>query len=102
MIHFLGIKNLLFTPILLSGMIIFQSLTKQRDMLYLLKKMSRFVPNVGIFWNACKTRERPRTDGKEGLRVLQILNYCQEALESRCRIVVTKKKATIEDGLLCP
>lgn len=44
------------------------------------------------FLECIEKREPPRTDGKEGLRVLQILNYCQEALESRCRIDVAKKK----------
>ena len=44
------------------------------------------------FLECIEKRERPRTDGNEGLRVLQILNYCQEALESRSRINVTKKK----------
>jgi UDP-2-acetamido-3-amino-2,3-dideoxy-glucuronate N-acetyltransferase len=33
------------------------------------------------FLDCLKTRERPRTDGEEGLRVLKVLNACQEALE---------------------
>jgi len=34
------------------------------------------------FLDCVRTRARPRTDGQEGLRVLQILNACQRSLES--------------------
>lgn len=43
------------------------------------------------FLHCMKKRERPRTDGNEGLRVLQVLNRCQEALETCRRISVDKK-----------
>lgn len=33
------------------------------------------------FLQCIKTRQRPLTDGEEGLRVLYVLNQCQEALE---------------------
>jgi UDP-2-acetamido-3-amino-2,3-dideoxy-glucuronate N-acetyltransferase len=35
------------------------------------------------FLECIATRKRPRTDGKEGLRVLKVLNGCQAALETR-------------------
>src|SRR5262245_13961700 len=35
------------------------------------------------FVDCVRTRARPRTDGEEGLRVLAVLQRCQEALESR-------------------
>ena len=41
------------------------------------------------FLNCIKTREKPRTDGEEGLRVLHILNCCQEALKSEQKIKVS-------------
>jgi UDP-2-acetamido-3-amino-2,3-dideoxy-glucuronate N-acetyltransferase len=34
------------------------------------------------FLECVRTRQRPRTDGEEGLRVLQVLQQCQESLES--------------------
>jgi UDP-2-acetamido-3-amino-2,3-dideoxy-glucuronate N-acetyltransferase len=34
------------------------------------------------FLDCVRTREQPRTDGAEGLRVLTVLNACQRALES--------------------
>jgi UDP-2-acetamido-3-amino-2,3-dideoxy-glucuronate N-acetyltransferase len=45
------------------------------------------------FLHCVATRTRPRTDGKEGLRVLSVLQQCQEALEqstSRLRRPVSK------------
>jgi len=42
------------------------------------------------FLSCMESRQRPRTDGEEGLRVLQVLNRCQEALEKRCRVSVEK------------
>lgn len=44
------------------------------------------------FLQCIENRQRPRTDGEEGLRVLQILNRCQEALEKRCRVCVSQKE----------
>lgn len=44
------------------------------------------------FLHCMVNRQRPRTDGEEGLRVLQILNRCQEALEKRCRVCVEKQE----------
>jgi len=44
------------------------------------------------FLECTQTRKSPRTDGKEGLQVLQTLNNCQKALESQCRIQVSKKR----------
>ena len=35
------------------------------------------------FLDCLKTRRRPRTDGEEGLRVLSVLQRCQEALEPK-------------------
>ncbi|HEU4685235.1 MAG TPA: Gfo/Idh/MocA family oxidoreductase [Nitrospira sp.] len=37
------------------------------------------------FLDCIKTRARPRTDGEEGLRVLSVLQRCQEALEKEAR-----------------
>lgn len=34
------------------------------------------------FLDCMKSRQRPRTDGEEGLRVLRVLNCCQEAMET--------------------
>lgn len=34
------------------------------------------------FMECIRTRHKPRTDGSEGLRVLQVLNACQKSLES--------------------
>lgn len=45
------------------------------------------------FLKSIDTRQRPLTDGREGLRVLKILRGCQEALESRCRIFMEKRPA---------
>lgn len=38
------------------------------------------------FLNCIENRSNPRTDGEEGLRVLQVLNCCQEALEKNHRV----------------
>lgn len=43
------------------------------------------------FIECTKKRNRPRTDGEEGLRVLTILNCCQKSLE-------TEKAVHIQDG----
>ncbi len=44
------------------------------------------------FLSCIETRKQPGTDGREGLRVLRVLNSCQEALEARCRITVAKRR----------
>ena len=49
------------------------------------------------FLQCMEKRERPRTDGNEGLRVLQVLNRCQEALETCCRVSVDKKEMVGSD-----
>jgi UDP-2-acetamido-3-amino-2,3-dideoxy-glucuronate N-acetyltransferase len=38
------------------------------------------------FIHCIETRERPRTDGDEGLRVLRILNSCQSSLEQERKV----------------
>jgi UDP-2-acetamido-3-amino-2,3-dideoxy-glucuronate N-acetyltransferase len=38
------------------------------------------------FITSIESRERPRTDGEEGLRVLKVLNACQLALEKNSRV----------------
>jgi UDP-2-acetamido-3-amino-2,3-dideoxy-glucuronate N-acetyltransferase len=38
------------------------------------------------FLDCLETRRAPRTDGREGLRVLQVLNTCQEAMEERRQV----------------
>lgn len=48
------------------------------------------------FLDAIETRERPKTDGREGLRVLRILKGCQEALEKRCKIAVDERRVVTD------
>ena len=50
------------------------------------------------FLDCVKNRQRPRTDGEEGLRVLQVLNRCQEALEKNCRIRVDQEESGGTNG----
>jgi UDP-2-acetamido-3-amino-2,3-dideoxy-glucuronate N-acetyltransferase len=38
------------------------------------------------FLDCCNTRQTPRTDGHEGLRVLQVLNAAQQSLESKASV----------------
>ncbi|MFT5128764.1 MAG: UDP-2-acetamido-3-amino-2,3-dideoxy-glucuronate N-acetyltransferase [Rhodothermales bacterium] len=45
------------------------------------------------FLECVQTRERPRTDGQEGLRVLQVLQQCQEAMETKQPTVTATPKA---------
>jgi len=45
------------------------------------------------FLEAIETRTPPMTDGEEGLRVLQVLNACQESLETGQTIVRNQKSA---------
>lgn len=49
------------------------------------------------FLHCMEKRQEPRTDGEEGLRVLQVLNRCQEALEKNCRVCVEKKEVAGSD-----
>lgn len=61
------------------------------------------------FLECIKTRRRPRTDGEEGLRVLGVLQQCQEALDPRPRAVIPPRvtrrpyfaheSAFIDDGV---
>jgi UDP-2-acetamido-3-amino-2,3-dideoxy-glucuronate N-acetyltransferase len=62
------------------------------------------------FLECMHTRSTPRTDGEEGLRVLKVLNACQEALEKQGMIVLeatsTKRpdysvhdSAVVDDGV---
>jgi len=46
------------------------------------------------FLNCIENRKIPRTDGEEGLRVLQVLNCCQESLEKNSRVVLDPQKQT--------
>ncbi len=49
------------------------------------------------FLDCLRTRRRPRTDGEEGLRVLSVLQRCQEALEQKpvvpARVSAPSKRA---------
>ncbi|MGC4053249.1 MAG: Gfo/Idh/MocA family oxidoreductase [Paludibaculum sp.] len=45
------------------------------------------------FLNAIENRQNPVTDGHEGLRVLRLLNACQESLESGRTIMPARKLA---------
>jgi UDP-2-acetamido-3-amino-2,3-dideoxy-glucuronate N-acetyltransferase len=45
------------------------------------------------FLDCMASRQSPRTDGKEGLRVLRVLNACQRALESGRREKLDQKNA---------
>jgi UDP-2-acetamido-3-amino-2,3-dideoxy-glucuronate N-acetyltransferase len=50
------------------------------------------------FLESIDTRSTPRTDGREGLRVLEVLQRCQEALESRPGLSKpTKQKAVSQN-----
>jgi len=60
------------------------------------------------FLDCVRTRSRPRTDGEEALRVLSVLQQCQEALESKTRTKAAKagpkayfahESAFIDDGV---
>jgi UDP-2-acetamido-3-amino-2,3-dideoxy-glucuronate N-acetyltransferase len=48
------------------------------------------------FLRCVETRERPRTDGAEGLRVLKVLQLCQRALESSQVLSTAPAKETAE------
>ena len=40
------------------------------------------------FLECIESRNRPRTDGEEGLKVLKILNACQRSLENKQKVVI--------------
>ncbi len=42
------------------------------------------------FLGCIRDRSTPRTDGEEGLRVLQVLNRCQESLEKEQKVLVDR------------
>lgn len=44
------------------------------------------------FLSCMRDRTTPRTDGEEGLRVLKVLNHCQESLEKEKKIQVTSSR----------
>ncbi len=46
------------------------------------------------FLECVRTRNRPRTDGQEGLRVLRVLQQCQEALDSNKSRIFTAPAPT--------
>lgn len=49
------------------------------------------------FLECIRSRERPRSDGKEGLQVLKILRQCQESMETNRVVTVTKPLARDEE-----
>jgi UDP-2-acetamido-3-amino-2,3-dideoxy-glucuronate N-acetyltransferase len=49
------------------------------------------------FLDCVQTRLRPRTDGLEALRVLRVLNACQEAIETHKTISLTTEKRDKQD-----
>jgi UDP-2-acetamido-3-amino-2,3-dideoxy-glucuronate N-acetyltransferase len=69
------------TPIKNNGVNIEVDLSKSP----LLKECEHFI-------NCCKTREKPITDGEEGVRVLKVLNYLQKSLESNKNINVINEE----------
>lgn len=48
------------------------------------------------FIECMATRHTPRTDGEEGLRVLKVLNACQESLEQENSVSLSVQKASAE------
>jgi len=50
------------------------------------------------FLECIETRNRPRTDGEEGLRVLRLLNACQESLEQQGRQVSVEPSVAVRPG----
>ena len=45
------------------------------------------------FIESMKTRKSPKTDGRKGLQVLEILSYCQRSLEQNGKVFLLEKKA---------
>ncbi len=48
------------------------------------------------FLDCVQSRRRPRTDGEEGLRVLTVLQRCQEALEEKARSAIHVSRSESE------
>lgn len=49
------------------------------------------------FLECIRSRKQPRSDGKEGLRVLKILRKCQESMENHPFVTVTKPIVSFEE-----
>ncbi|MBN9662349.1 MAG: Gfo/Idh/MocA family oxidoreductase [Acidobacteria bacterium] len=58
-----------------------------------LKSVEPLKEECRAFLNAIEKRQNPVTDGHEGLRVLRLLNACQESLESGRTIMPARKLA---------
>jgi UDP-2-acetamido-3-amino-2,3-dideoxy-glucuronate N-acetyltransferase len=58
------------------------------------------------FMNCCYTRDKPITDGEEGIRVLKVLNYLSESLKKNQKVNINKNNyfahetAIIDDGAI--
>ncbi len=54
------------------------------------------------FLHCMATREQPRTDGKEGLRVLRVLNACQKALKESQAVPLLDKEISADQVFVHP
>ena len=54
------------------------------------------------FLHCMATRERPRTDGKEGLRVLRVLNACQKALKDNQAVPLLDRDVSADQVFVHP
>jgi len=45
------------------------------------------------FIDSIKTRKKPKTDGRKGLQVLEILSFCQQSLEAGGKVIPLKENA---------
>ena len=54
------------------------------------------------FLESVRNRQRPRTDGEEGLRVLSVLQQCQHALEPQERTTVQPATFKNRPEIFCP
>jgi len=54
------------------------------------------------FIHCMSTRERPRTDGKEGLQVLRVLNACQRALKENEAVPLLDKEVPVDQVFVHP
>ncbi len=54
------------------------------------------------FLHCMATREQPRTDGKEGLRVLRVLNACQKALKESQAVPLPDKEISADQVFVHP
>ena len=54
------------------------------------------------FLHCMSTRERPRTDGKEGLQVLRVLNACQRALKENQAVPLLDKEVPVDQVFVHP